>query len=1623
MGAQIPGTQEWATDLEWATPLEAQAARVFYRHVDRADLHGRPDSARTGAVRHTLAIAQDRPAEHPIVAVSTPDEDRDGWTCGRTVVTVVTEDMPFLVDSVYAELSRLGLTIQLVIHPVVAVIRDDQGRLQRILPAAQNGSAGGPAEPGQTGDQGRDQDVILESWMHLEVDWQPEGAAHERLTRCIAEVVGDVRRAVRDWPAMVAQVHGVAAGLVAAPPRGVPAEQVRSTIELLTWLAADHFTFLGYRAYDLVGLDGPREDYALAVVPGSGLGLMRDSGGESVAFRDLPTAVRVRADEPRPLIITKTNRRSTVHRAVHLDYIGVKRFDRTGRVIGEHRFVGLLSASAYTESVETIPVISAKVRALCEELGYTRASHGGRDLMQFLETFPRDELFAIETEDLTRMAQSWLSLQERRTTKVFVRHDTYERFMSAFVVVPRDRYTTDIRLRIQEVLCEAVGGESVDYTARVTESVLARLYVVVRMPRGVPVPQVDEAALEAQVAEVVRTWEDRVTQRLVTETSEADAHRILRRYPHGFPEVYRAATTTDEAVIDLAELTALSPRQPLRVLLQPVSRDSGEQANARLELYSLDDIALADVLPVLGSLGVELVTEQPFRFEGTDAEGDPRGEFLFDLGLSCQVPGQLREVRELWEEGFLAVWRGLAEPDGFNALITRAGLDWRQVAILRCYARYLRQVGSTFSQELVEATLLGQPALAEALVRLFAIRFDPDHEGDRESGARVVVEEIVAGLAGVASLDRDRILRSLLDLVMATVRTNHYRAGREALAVKLDPTLLAELPEPRPAHEIWVQAPRVEGVHLRFGRIARGGLRWSDRAEDFRTEVLGLVKAQEAKNAVIVPDGAKGGFFAKQLPDPTADRDAWLAEGQAAYRVYVGALLDLTDNLVAGQVVPPERVVRHDGDDPYLVVAADKGTAAFSDLANSVAHAHGYWLGDAFASGGSAGFDHKEMGITARGAWESAVAHLRERAVDAARDHYTVVGIGDMSGDVFGNGMLRSESMLLVAAFDHRHVFLDPHPDPAASFAERRRLYALPRSSWADYDPALISSGGGVYPRTAKAVPISAEVAEVLAMSDPPATMTPTQVIRAILTAQVELLYNGGIGTYVKASSESDAEVGDRANDAVRVDGADLRAAVVVEGGNLGLTQRGRIEAARHGVRLNTDAIDNSAGVDTSDHEVNLKILLGEAVRAGVLDHEERNELLRSMTGDVAAAVLAHNVAQNLLLGFEEHLGAALLPAHRRLISALEASTGLNRALQALPPDAALAPGAEGGRSLTRPELAVLVAYSKLDAKSQLLASAVPDEPFAQPWLTRYFPGLLGQRFAEQAAQHPLRRQILTASMVNQLVDRGGISYVQRACEETGAAAGDVARAFAVTVGVFGLEELWERIDAREGAVPEPALYALRAEAQRLLDRSTRWLLQTRGGALDVPGLVQRFGPTVHDLAGQVPDWLIGVERQRLDHRITELAVLGAPAGLAAQVAALLDVYPMLDIVEVARRTDRDPALVARTYFTISERFEIDRFLTRITALPRTDRWSTLARSALRSDLYSAVAGLTAKVVRAMDPDSDPREGVRAWEQRHAAGLSRSRATLTEVIDGDQPGLATLSVALRTFRTLAQQGD
>ncbi|MXM63234.1 NAD-glutamate dehydrogenase [Streptomyces sp. HUCO-GS316] len=1593
----------------------------YYLHTAPEDLTDRDPVDILGAAFSHYRLAENRPQGTANVRVHTPTVEENGWTCSHSVVEVVTDDMPFLVDSVTNELTRQGRGIHVVIHPQMIVRRDLTGRLIEVLSAP-------PADR-------LPHDAHTESWIHVEIDRETDRGDLKQITADLLRVLSDVREAVEDWDKMRDAALRMADELPKEPIASDLREQeVEEARELLRWLAADHFTFLGYREYQL------RDDDSLAALPGTGLGILRSdphhSGDEShpvsPSFERLPADARAKAREHKLLVLTKANSRATVHRPSYLDYIGVKKFDDKGNVVGERRFLGLFSSAAYTESVRRVPVIRRKVDEVLERAGFSPHSHDGRDLLQILETYPRDELFQTPADELQSIATSVLYLQERRRLRLYLRQDEYGRYYSALVYLPRDRYTTGVRLRIIDILKEELGGISVDFTAWNTESILSRLHFVVRVPQGTELPELsdtDKERIEARLVEAARSWADGFTEALNAELGEERAAELLRRYSNAFPEGYKADHNPRAAVADIVNLERLSADQAhsgkdfALSLYEPVGAAPEER---RFKIYRRGDaVSLSAVLPALNRLGVEVTDERPYELRCADRSV----AWIYDFGL--RVPKTQNgagdylgdDGRERFQDAFTATWTGRAENDGFNALVLSAGLTWRQAMVLRAYAKYLRQAGSTFSQDYMEDTLRNNVHTTRLLVSLFEARMSPDRQRAGLEITDALLEELDAALDQVASLDEDRILRSFLTLIKATLRTNFFQEAmggkpHDYVSMKFDPQAIPDLPAPRPAYEIWVYSPRVEGVHLRFGKVARGGLRWSDRKEDFRTEILGLVKAQMVKNTVIVPVGAKGGFVAKQLPDPSVDRDAWLAEGVASYKMFISALLDITDNMVAGEVVPPADVVRHDGDDTYLVVAADKGTATFSDIANEVANTYNFWLGDAFASGGSAGYDHKRMGITARGAWESVKRHFRELGVDTQAEDFTVVGIGDMSGDVFGNGMLLSEHIRLVAAFDHRHIFIDPEPDAAVSYAERRRVFELPRSSWEDYNTELLSTGGGVFPRSAKAVQVNAHIRQALGIESGVTKMTPADLMKAILQAPVDLLWNGGIGTYVKASTETHADVGDKANDAIRVDGSDLRVKVVGEGGNLGLTQLGRIEFALHGGKINTDAIDNSAGVDTSDHEVNIKILLNSLVADGDMTVKQRNKLLAEMTDEVGRLVLRNNYAQNTAIANALAQSKDMLHAQQRYMRHLVREGLLDRALEFLPADRQIRERLTVGQGLTGPETAVLLAYTKITVAEELLHTSLPDDPYLRSLLDAYFPTALREQFPEHIDSHPLRREITTTVLVNDTVNTGGTTYLHRLREETGASLEEIVRAQTAARAIFRSAAVWDGVEALDNKAEAAVQTRIRLHSRRLVERGTRWLLNNRPQPLQLAETVDFFSERVEQVWSQLAKLLKGADLEWYQQIYDELTGAGVPDELATRVAGFSSAFPTLDIVSVADRTGKEPLDVAEVYYDLADRLHITQLMDRIVELPRADRWQSMARNSIREDLYAAHAAVTSDVLAVGNGSATPEQRFKAWEEKNAAILSRARTTLVEIQGSDSFDLANLSVAMRTMRTL-----
>ena len=1572
----------------------------YFRHVDAVDVDERSVANLLGLVESHYRAAMQRPPSRAVISIRTPNQAEDGWTAGgATVVQIVTDDRPFLVDSVTMEVLRQGWSIREVFHPQFLVRRDLEGNLRGIARASE-------AEDDPT--------VIPESWMHLEIlpPAHPDGRESliADLEHGLLEVLRLVEEAVQDWQKMITRSEETIDMLKDPAVVNGHAEQAGLSCELLGWLNANHFTFLGYREYDVLSDDSGVQ---FKVRPATGLGILRPDQDPPGTFHAAPLA----GVEPELMIITKDNQKSRVHRPAYLDYIGFRIFDSTGRVIAERRFLGLFSSSAYSESVARVPVLRQKAAAVIELSGYSEHSHGGKAIMDVLETYPRDELFQTPVPELAAIVEKVAHLKERRQVQMFVRRDPYGRFLSCLIYLPRDRYTTSVRRRMEDILLRALGGASIEYTARVTESVLARLHFVVRMPVGEAMRDADVRSLERELTLATRSWDDEFAD-LIVDMDDADR---LAASVGALPEGYKEDYTPSQAVKDLSALIALRSEHDMSMAMYVPDR-TDDEAELRLKIFRPEaSLSLSKILPHLSVLGVDVIDERPYEL----AMGNDQRSFIYDFGI--QVPGGADAVRSRWTldarqrfmEAFSASYDGESESDGYNALVMGADLDWRDVSVLRSIGRYLRQVGVTYSQSYFAQALSQNVDVARQLLQLFRTRFDPQTGLDikaRTAASNELVDKIKKALNDVASLDHDRILRSFLAVIQAVIRTNFYVANRQAIALKLLPRQIPDTPEPRPAFEIFVYSPRMEGVHLRYGLVARGGLRWSDRAEDFRTEILGLVKAQMVKNTVIVPVGAKGGFYCKRLPDPR-DREGWLAEGLGCYQLFICSLLDVTDNIVDDAVVPPADVVRYDGDDPYLVVAADKGTATFSDVANKISVDLGFWLGDAFASGGSAGYDHKAIGITARGAWESVRRHFREMDLNPDTSDFTCVGIGDMSGDVFGNGMLLSEHIKLVAAFDHRHVFIDPQPDPARSWQERARLFALPRSSWADYDPSLISEGGGVFPRTLKSIAITDQMRGSLGIDKSVQALTPAELIQACLRAPVDLLWNGGIGTFVKAVTETNDDVGDRSNDESRVDGCEVRARCVAEGGNLGLTQLGRIEYAEKGGRINTDFIDNSAGVDTSDHEVNIKILLIGEVAAGRLSPQERDALLASMTDEVAELVLADNYDQNLALANAVFQAASMAGVHEDWMERLEDRGLIDREIEFLPSSEAMEMRRANHKGLTSPELATLLAYTKIVLEDDILASDLPDDPYLMDRLINYFPSAMRERYADRMSKHRLHREIVATVVVNQFVNQSGITCFHRLSAETGAKAPDVIRAQIAARAIFGAADLDKAIAELDHKIDADMQTALRLEVRTLVERATRWLINNRRHPVDIGAAVQDFSEGVRTVQQALPKILTGRDLEAVEQRIKSYQAAGVPDELATAIAALPRAYPGLTIEQTAAQSGVDVLKVAELHFTLGQRLGLDRLLSRIVELPREDRWQTMARAALRDDLHTVQAELTAQVLNWNGAATkSARDVVLGWERSNGA-VPESVKTLRSITSG-RADLARMSVGLRVVRSL-----
>jgi glutamate dehydrogenase len=1533
----------------------------------------------------------------PKVRLELPDAAAGERLKTISVIEIVNDDKPFLLDSVMGELTEAGLDIRLVAHPVLAVERDPEGRLAG-APQRAGGKASG----------------LRESFIHIHVERIENAARRGAIVQAIEQVLSQVRLSVQDWRAMRERVLKLAADMHGNPPP-LPPEEVEEAAHFLEWLGDDNFTFLGMRDY-VLSIDGSR----LEARHDTGLGLLRQRdmrvlrrGGEHLEYTQEILAF---LKEPKALIVTKANVKSRVHRRAYMDYVGVKRFDAQGRLAGECRIVGLFTSTAYTRSARAIPFLRRKVDAVVRRAGFDPGGHSGKALVNVLETYPRDELIQLDEDTLFEFALTILQLEERPRVRVLARRDQFDRFVSVLVFVPRERYDTHVRRRIGDYLAKIYKGHVSAFYPFFPEGPLTRTHFIIGREAG-ETPNPDRATLEADVGAIVRTWTDSLGDALEQTHEPGRARGLFERFRSAFSEGYREVYSARDAVADIRALEGLSTERPLGVSFY--HRAGTDRPCVGLKIYSrLRPIPLSDRVPVLENMAFRVVDERTYQVEFGAVDGVDA--WLHDMTLERADGGaiDLAAMKSLLEACFLVVMRGVAENDGYNALALTAQMGWRDIALIRTISRFLRQIRVPYSQDYMWTTMRKHAALAAAVVELFHARFDPrggesmERRADRQAEILARIED---ALGAVDSLDEDRIIRQFVNAVQAAIRTNYYQIDasgqpKPLIAIKFSSKKIDGLPLPSPLYEIFVYSPRVEGVHLRFGKVARGGIRWSDRPQDFRTEILGLVKAQQVKNSVIVPVGSKGGYVPKRLP-VGGPREAVLAEGTAAYKLFISTLLDITDNLGLEGVLPPDNVVRYDDDDPYLVVAADKGTATFSDIANGISAEHGFWLDDAFASGGSAGYDHKGMGITARGAWEAVKRHFRELDSDITVTPFTAVGVGDMSGDVFGNGMLRESTTKLIAAFDHRDIFIDPDPDPAQSFAERARLFVLPRSSWQDYDKKLISKGGGVFSRSHKEIALSQEAQKAIGFARDKAT--PQEVMNAILKAPVDLLFFGGIGTYVRASNESDEAAGDRANDSVRIAGNQLRCKVIGEGANLGMTQRGRIEAATAGVRLNTDAIDNAAGVNTSDVEVNIKIALSLPMRDGRLDLDGRNKLLGAMTDEVANLVLRNNYLQTLALSLAERRGLEDIGFQQRLIQILEQRAELDRSVEFLPDDMAIAERIKQSRPFTRPELSVLLAYAKLSLYTELLNSSVPDDPYLGRELGRYFPKVLGQRFPDALDKHRLRREIIATQLANSMINRGGPSLVVRIADQTGASAAGIAAAFAAVRNSYDMPALNDEINALDGKVPGKVQLGLYQVVQNLLLDRIVWFLRNADLSKGLAGVVDHYRDGVAALTAVLDTTLPQQAAAARAARAAELEKAGVPNALARRIADIPELTAAPDIVQIADRSSQPIETIVATYFAGQAFFRLDRIISAARGIVVSDYFDRLAldraldgigdaeRRLTRAMVMTGAAG-DAAVAAWVEPRRLEVERIRdAIQQIAASGLTLSKLTVAANLLGD----------------------
>ncbi len=1581
----------------------AEFAKQLYSTVALEDLENWDVDDLYGAVVNFWSLISERKPHETKIRIYNPDFERHGWQTTHTVVELICDDMPFIVDSMRMVINRMGLASHLIIHMGgIKVKRDKNNHVCGVLPKGKNVDTNG---------------AIQEAPIFMEIDRQTDPKILDELHRSFERVLEDNRVVYEDWDKMRAEVREAIIQLDNVP-KVIEPNEVEETKAFLNWIEDHHFTFLGMRDYELIAKG---KETILQAIPHTGLGVLRDDLSKSSA-RSI-SAMTPEAQEltlsPRILVMSKTNTLASVHRDAYTDYIGIKRFNAKGEVIGERRIIGLYTSAAYHTNPRHIPFLRHKVALIMENSGLNPRSHSGKVLLNILETLPRDDLIQGSEDELLEICMGIFYMQERKRIRLFARMDVYRRFISCLVFVPKDRYNTELRYAMQKILADSFNAEEITFSTLFPESVLARIHFIVKVdPKNCP--EYDIKEIEKKLIEIGRSWTDDLQHHLYDAYGEEQANALFAHYRDAFPISYCDNFTPRTAVYDIRHIEMLTPEESLGINFY---RPLDESANSfRLKVYQHGTtIPLSDVLPILENLGLRAISERPYVLKFEDGSVTWINDFAMQYTRDSEF--QLDEIKELFQNAFAEVWFEKAENDGFNQLVLAAGLDWRQVAILRTYAKYFKQIGSIFSQEYMEMALNNNVTIAKKLVRLFEIRCNPKDVGyNREKAFEALADEILMDLDNVSNLDEDKIIRQYVHAISATLRTNFYQVDKEGkfkdyISIKLSSKNIPGVPKPHPMFEIFVYSPRFEGVHLRCGKVARGGLRWSDRREDFRTEILGLMKAQQVKNSVIVPSGAKGGFVPKHLP-VNGTREEILAEGIACYQLFIRGLLDITDNYKEGGIVKPESVISYDEDDPYLVVAADKGTATFSDIANSISLEYGFWLGDAFASGGSVGYDHKKMGITAKGAWESVKRHFYELNIDIQNDDFTVVGIGDMSGDVFGNGMLLSKHIKLIGAFNHIHIFVDPNPDAEKSFKERERLFKLPRSSWTDYDKKLISKGGGVFNRSAKSIPVSAEMKKAFGLKQD--SIEPNELIRTILKAKVDLLWSGGIGTYVKASAESNANVGDRTNDATRVNAKQLRCKVVGEGGNLGLTQLARVEYTLQGGMVYTDFIDNSGGVNCSDKEVNIKILLDTIVTSGDLTPKQRNELLSEMTDEVAKLVLRDNFLQTRAISLSDSQALRSLELQSRYINELERTGKIDRNLEFLPDEKALLERKLKGYGLGRPAIAVLMCYSKTILKEQILASDVPEENYMNQILVSAFPKPLQERFSKQMQDHPLRREIIATRLSNIIVNEMGFTFVYRLQDETGAPVSAIVKAYMIARTVLDLESIWKQIEELGTKISAQMQVDMMMLYVRLSRRVTRWFLRSQRRSLDIGRTIQLYSQGVVELKKSMPAVFGEEDRNHFDGHYEERINAGIPSALAHELTVTRALFAAPDIIEIAHTHDLKVAKVAEVYYGIGEFLDLSWIRTQIIVHPTENHWESLSREALRDDLDWQQRQLTAGILSDNGKNKDLKTRLGAWGEFHEALIERWRFILTDLKASSVLNYTMFFVAIRELLDLTQ---